>query len=523
MAADRAPGTVIARRVFISTLSNYIAKVYTLGIWFFLTPFLLRELGASDYGLYVLVGSVVTYGALLDFGIAAAVSKYVAEYHARGEVQAAGHLIATALWLYSGLGAIAILASAVLAPLFPVLFNVPPEQHAVAGWLVLLSGLNLGISLPCALPQAVLRGLQRFDLTNTIGILGMTLFTLATVGVVLQGWGLLGMMAVSLPVTLVIQIPSIWLVRRVVPELHWGWGGANRRLVRTVTSFSWALFVINLSGQIQTKTDEIVIGVMLPVANVTPYSIARRLSELPQILTDQFMKVLLPLASQLYAQSDHSRLRALYLTSTRLTLAIFVPFASGIIILAPPFLAVWVGAVYADYAYLVVILTIASLINTSQWPAGSILQGMARHRPLSILSLGSALANLGLSLLLVRYIGLAGVALGTLIPTAVECIGFVLPYALRVNRVGIRAALDHVFLPTLIPALPMALVVYALRETLQPNSFISIGMIGGSGLLVYGAVYLLMGAQHEERLVLFRLTRNSLRFVRTRFKPVKVG
>jgi O-antigen/teichoic acid export membrane protein len=360
--------------------------------------------------------------------------------------------------------------------------------------------------------------LQRFDLANSLGIVGMTLFTVATILVVLQGWGLLGMMAVSLPVTIVLQIPSIWLVRRVVPELHWGWGGASVRLLRTVTSFSWALFVINLSGLIQTKTDEIVIGVMLPIANITPYSIARRLSELPQILTDQFMKVLLPLASQLYAQNDESRLRALYLTSTRLTLAIFVPFACGIIILAPPFLTIWVGAVYADYAYLVIILTIASLINTSQWPAGSILQGMARHRRLSIWSLGSGMANLGLSLFLVQSIGLAGVALGTLIPTAVECIGFVLPYALSTNGVGPRTALEEMFLPTLIPAIPMAIVLYLLQQALPANSFVSIGIIGGIGVLVYGTTYLRMGATRNERQILRTLTQDSVRFLRTGFR-----
>ncbi len=519
MVADGTQDAIIRRRVLISTLSNYVSKFYTLGIWFFLTPFLLRELGASDYGLYILIGSLVTYGSLLDFGIASAVSKYVAEYHARGQVKEAGSLVATSLWLYSGLGAIAILTSAIIAPFFPILFHVPPDQQTVARWLVLLAGLNLGISLPCALPQAVLRGLQRFDLTNSVGILGMTLFTAATVMSLLQGWGLLGMMAISLPVTLIMQIPSIWLVRRVVPELRWGWGGASRRLVRTVTSFSWALFVINLSGQIQTKTDELVIGVMLPVANVTPYSIARRLSELPQILTDQFMKVLLPLASQLDAQNDRSRLRVLYLISTRLTLAIFVPLACGIIILAAPFLAAWLGASFADYSYLVIILTFASLINTSQWPAGSILQGMARHRRLSIWSLGSGVANLLLSLVLVQYIGLAGVALGTLIPTAVECLGFVLPYALRVNGVTVRQALDEMFVPTLLPAIPMGIVLYILQVIIQPDSFLSIGMIGAAGLFVYGAAYLGMGANTYERQTLYCLTRDSLRLVRARFKP----
>src|SRR5262249_50375839 len=161
-------------------------------------------------------------------------------------------------------------------------------------------------------------------------------------------------------------------------------------------------------------TDEIVIGAFFPVSAVTPYAIARKLSEIAQMMTDQFLRVLVPLASELRADNDQIRLRSVYLTGTRLTLAIFLPFGCTLVILARPILTLWVGADYADYAHLVTILVVASLIDTSQWPGGSVLQGMARHRPLAIISVGTGVTNLALSIVLVRNLGLTGVALGTL-------------------------------------------------------------------------------------------------------------
>src|SRR5713226_5656046 len=97
------PGST-PRRMLLNTLSNYAGKVYTLGVWFFLTPFIVHQLGPNDYGLWVLIGSVAAYGALLEFGIANAITKYVAEYLARNQPAEAGRLVATALWLYAGLG-----------------------------------------------------------------------------------------------------------------------------------------------------------------------------------------------------------------------------------------------------------------------------------------------------------------------------------------------------------------------------------------------------------------------------------
>jgi O-antigen/teichoic acid export membrane protein len=291
--------------------------------------------------------------------------------------------------------------------------------------------------------------------------------------------------------------------------------GASRSLLKTVTSFSSTLFVINAASQLQTKTDEIVIGISLPIADVTPYSIARRLSELPQLLTEQFMKVLMPLASQLQAEHDDRRLRALYLTSTRLTLAVFLPLALGVVILAQPFIAVWVGAPYGQYAYLVLILTAASFMMTSQWPAGAILLGMGRHRILAVITLGSALVNLGLSLTLVHPFGLAGVALGTLIPATIENLGCVLPYAMRVNKVSLRLVLTEIYLPTLLPAVPMSAVLYGLRELFQPASYVSIAAIGGAGLLVYLLGYVLIGAGQTERQFGRDTLLAAIRFTRT--------
>src|SRR5258705_2505516 len=123
---------IAPRRVLLNVLSNYAGKVYTLLVWFFLTPFVVHQLGPSDYGLWVLIGSVAAYGVLLEFGIANAITKYVAEFLVRDDLEQAGRLIATAVWLYIGLGLGVIVLSAGLAPWLTGLFALSPEQQAQA-------------------------------------------------------------------------------------------------------------------------------------------------------------------------------------------------------------------------------------------------------------------------------------------------------------------------------------------------------------------------------------------------------
>jgi O-antigen/teichoic acid export membrane protein len=511
---------MLRKRVLVGTISNYTNKIVTLIGLFFLTPFILRELGRDLFGLWTLVGSVVAYGTLLDFGIATAVTKYVAEYESQGEIEETNSLIATSLWLYSGIGLAVMVLSGALAYIFPLVFQVPPEQLEISMWMVLISGIGLGISLPAATGSAILKGLQRYDLANLVDTGGFLIYIFSVIAVLASGGGILGIVAINIPLTIFLQIPTIWLIRRTAPEIRFSLRGAKKRLVHQVASFSSALFVINVAKQLQTKTDEIVIGGFMPIRNVTPYAIARRLGETPKMLADQFIRVLLPVASQLNAEQNQGQLKNVYMASTRLGLASFLPVATGVVVLAAPFLTAWVGAAYAEYAYLVTILAIASLFSTSQWPAGIILQGMAKHRYLAIISIVSGLANIILSLILIQRIGLLGVALGTLIPAIFEAVFFVLPYAMREIGVGLKEALSDMILPALLPALPMSAVLYALREVLRPDHLLSILLVAGIGLLVYLAGYLSMRATTMEREFGRELAVNLYQVARTRLKNV---
>jgi O-antigen/teichoic acid export membrane protein len=507
--------STVVRHVFLSGLSNYVGKIVNLGIGFVLTPFILSQLGDSIYGLWALVGSVVAYGFLLDFGITGAVTKYVSEYRTRGEDDLARGLVATALWTNMGLGILVIVSTILLVPVFINIFDILPADHRTATWLFLLAGTAVGINLPCAIATAVLRGLQRFDLINLIGVTATLITAGATALVLLFGGGVVGLAIIGVVVPLLVQLQSIWLINRAGPDLRYGGFGASRSHLKTLISYSSSIFLMNVGGYLESRTDEMVIGGFLPVSSVTPYSLARRLSLLPQMLTEQFLTLLLPMASEIQAQENSARLRSLYIVSTRVTLAILMPISVALVVLAKPLLTVWVGSTYADYSHLVLILVAASLIDTSQWPAGFVLQGIARHQPLAGMTVAAGVSNLILSILLVNQLGLTGVALGTLIPTMVICIGFVTPYAMRIIGVSTAELYTNVVLPSMLPIIPMGIAMIVLQKILQPTSFFLILLVAGVGGIIYGAGYLSLRANELERGILRTIFSEVLSRVKT--------
>jgi len=493
------------RHLVRGVISNYIGRFVGLGTWFLLTPFILDHLEPTLYGLWLLVGSVMAYGSLLDFGISSAITKYIAEFRAKQQYENAQQLLTTALVVYLALGSLVVVASIIIAPFFPQLFNIPPENQVTAICLVVLFGLRTGLAIPSNSTTAVLRGLERFDILNLIGVISTLLTAVAIVGILLLGGGVLGVVIAGLAVNVLMLIPSVWFIHRIAPDLRFKLSGANRSMFHVLTSFSSSIFMLHIGGQLETRTDQIVIGAFLPVSAVTPYSLAGKLSALPLMITDQFLSLLLPLASKLHAENDHDRLRTLYIVNTRLTLAIFLPVGVSLIFLAGPFLSVWVGDEFSSYAYLVLILTLASMIDTTTWPAGSVLQGMGLPKFSGRMSMISGVTNLFLSIVLVQRIGLAGVALGTLIPTTIICLGFVHPYVIRVIKLSRREALSQIVSPALIPVIPTVIAMYLLQSVLRLNSIFPILFIGVVGLLVYLVVYLSLQVNRFERGVLINI------------------
>jgi O-antigen/teichoic acid export membrane protein len=490
--------TLIGRRVMVGTASNFAGQVVALGTLFFLTPFILHRLGSTAYGLWVLIGSVVAYGSVLDFGIWGAIIKYVAEYRARGENDTAQALVATAFRIYAGLGLAVTLLCVIAAAIVPHWLNIPADQRGLAGQLILLMGIGAGISLPGLMPLSILRGLQRYDIVNFVEISASLFTTAATIGLLLLNGGVRGVVIANLAGLFVMLLLSAWFVRRIAPELQFARRGAKHEHVRPILRYSWPLFVKDVASRLQTKTDEITIAAFLPVAAIAPYSIARRLSEATYLLTKQFMKVLLPLASELHAENDFVRLRLIFTAGTRLTLALSLAIGGMLIILARPILTLWVGPAYAFASPLVAILATASFLAAAQWPAGAVLQGMARHRLLAATSLGSGLVNLAVSIALVRPLGLTGVALGTLIPNTIE-FAIIIPYAMRAIGVSPAKFFKEVLLPILGPLLLMVSVLYGLRQVAELASLWSILLVGAVGFIFFGLGYLAMGASRAER------------------------
>ena len=70
----------------IGAILSYVSIIASTVISLIYTPFMIKSLGQSEYGLYSLINSVIGYLTLLDLGFGNAIVVYTSRYRAQKKI-----------------------------------------------------------------------------------------------------------------------------------------------------------------------------------------------------------------------------------------------------------------------------------------------------------------------------------------------------------------------------------------------------------------------------------------------------
>ena len=101
-------------QVKIGAILSYVVIALNMLIGVAYTPILTSSLGQSEYGLYSIVSSVISYLTILDFGFGNAIIIYTAKYKAKNEKENEQKLHGMFFIIYTIIGVIAALVGVFL-------------------------------------------------------------------------------------------------------------------------------------------------------------------------------------------------------------------------------------------------------------------------------------------------------------------------------------------------------------------------------------------------------------------------
>jgi len=506
-----------------SFLSQWLGLAVTGIISLVLTPILVHGLGSFYYGMWVLVGSVLDYYGLLDLGIRYTLQRFVSRYCGMGDRVALNETLATGLAGMVAIGGLLCALSFLFAAILPGFFGIAGTSRPIFQEVLILEGLSVSVIFPARLLGAYLCGLDRFDLYNAglvaTGALRAVLFVI----VLRYGFGVLGIVWVTLGISILTLALNWRLVRWADQAVSLHWSLANWRRLREVAHFTVYVFLSSVGDQLRFYTDSIVIARFLAVALTTPFNVVTRLIEYYKYVFYPVTGPLTTSMSTLDGQNRRSDLQRLFLRSSKLTVLLGLLGSALLLLHGKAMLRLWVGKSFESSYALLVILIIGYLVTLGQLPSQTILYTLARHRALAWWTLGEGVANLGLSIywathhrfveqvvgpgLPAGYYGLAGVALGTAIPMFVVRTLIQPWYVLRVTRIAAIEYLRDVLIRPAIACGPFVAIAFLTRGPWMGSSLIHLATTVAWQTALFAALgYALALGGSDRRLIRARIS-----------------
>jgi O-antigen/teichoic acid export membrane protein len=461
-------------------------------------PFNLAQLGQSAYGLWVLVASVTIYFSMLDMGYGAAQVKFAAQYKAKGDSGALNEIASTMFCVFTAIGLLTYAVAILLSLNLEHFFRLTSLQAATGRIVLLLISAYVAIGFPFSVFGGIVNGFQRMYLNGIVGVITALVVAAVNVAVLKAGYGLIELVTATTAVRILSYFAYALNAYRVFPALrirlhHFSW---NR--LREVTGFSIFILLIDLANKLNYSTDTIVIGVFLGSSAVAVWAVAQRLIEIVQRITDQLNGALFPVVVESSTTQHVAKLQKILLQGTRLSLAMVIPMSTGLALLSPTVVTVWVGPGYEGSVPVIYILCIAVAFRVGNATSAMLLKGSGKHRLLATSNIAMAAGNLILSVLLMQWYGLAGVAAGTLIPIVLMSLLVIFPATCRRVNVGRIDVLWQSVWPAMWPAIVMAVFLLVTRNLFQPKWFYLILLVVLAGT-IYVSLFLWLAIDRSER------------------------
>lgn len=488
-----------SRYILLNTLSSYGRDIVDTITFLILIPFIITTLGSETFGLWSLIWSFLAFFELADMGFGASVVKYVADARGRQDNERQQAIICTLFWIYVVLGTIVMGAVAVSLLFFNQVFDIPANQASSARAVLLIIGARSALYMPLGMFRGVLVGHQKMKVTNGYKVLGgiayfvSVLIVLSRIPDIRVLAGLNALMAVLPMFAMMVH------VKLTLPEISLRPRYFDRSLVRELSSFSMYFSLIQIAGLIATRVDAIVVKLFLPLQMVAIYSIGIRLSGKAEQFCFHLIKALTPVVAELHGADEQHNIRAVWYRGSKLTIAFATPLLLGLALLAEPLIMAWIGPEFRMSAPVCQWLVAAVMISVIHGNTQNILSMGGQQRFLAFSILGCQVLNLGLSILLILFYGIIGVAMATFLAYVPVYVGLI---QTRAGRIHDRSHWDfykRTVFPSIVPGFLMAAFLLAIQHYRPLTNLVEVAILEILGTIVFGAAFWVIGFNTKER------------------------
>lgn len=387
---------------------NIIAIVYT--------PVMLRLLGQSEYGLYQLVYSVVSYLGLLSFGFGSAYVRFYSRYKVKDDQKGIAKLNGMFMIVFTIIAMIALFAGGILVGNVNNLFSksLTASEISTARILMILMVINLAISFPSSVFDSYVTAHECYFFQRVISLLQTVLNPFLTLPLLLMGYKSISLVVVTTILTVSKFIINYWYCVKKL-RMRFIFTNMNFSLLKEIGVFSFYIFINMIVDQINWSVDKFILGVFGGTTAVAIYAVGGQINTMYLNLSSSISSVFIPRVNKIVAmdENNNKELTELFTRVGRIQFMILAMVIGGFIVVGKFFINLWAGTDYNNAYYVALLLIIPVTVPLIQNLGIEIQRAKNMHKFRSIIYFLIAIGNVFISIPLVQMMGEIGAALGT--------------------------------------------------------------------------------------------------------------
>lgn len=395
---------------------SYLSTAISIIIQLIYMPVMIRLLGKSEYGLYSLVSSVVSYLSLFSLGFTGAYLRFFAKFYENREKLA--FLNGMFLSLFNLLALIAAICGIVLSFFPEQIFGskLSDAELSKARILMVILVLNIAILLISGIFDAIIGAYEQFIFQRIVGLIATIVNPFICLPLLLMGYGSVMLVVVTTGVTLVRFMVTVWFCTckiKIPVSFHgFQWG-----LLKEVTVFSSFLLINMIIDQINWNVDKLILGHTSGTEEIAVYGVASQFNSLFMTFSTTISSVFAPRVNRIAAHDDrHYQIEFTKLMAKigRIQWLILGLLTGGFIVFGKCFIVqIFAGKGYEEAYTVALYLVIPVLVPLIQNIGIEMQRALNMHQFRSIIYLMISIVNVGISIPLAVKWGAVGAAMGT--------------------------------------------------------------------------------------------------------------
>jgi len=472
---QRKKGAVLS---YLSIIINTIVQITY-------TPFLIKSLGQSEYGLYSLIYSIIGYLTILDFGFGNAIIVYTAKYRAENKLEEEKKLHGMFKLIFIIIGIIAGILSIILYIYTPTIFgnkmtNLEIEKAKI---MMLILGFNLFFTFSFSVYSSIISAYEKFVFQKIMAIVNTLLKPIIMIPLLLLGFKSISLSIVVTIINVFICLSNYLYCKKKL-NVTTKFLGFDKILFKSIFSYSFFIFLAIIVDKVNYSVDQLILGAISGTIMVSIYAVASQLDSLFITLSTAISSVFLPKMSKMIAnKANNSELSSEFIKIGRIQYYIIFFMCSCIVLFGKEFIMWWAGKEYETSYYVAIILIIPGCIPLIQNLGLSIMQAMNKYKFKAITSFSMTIVNIFISIILGRKYGAVGCAIGTAFALIVCNIILMNIYYSKNIGLNIKKFWLNIFRMT-IPMIIPIIIIYIIKNFIV--------LYGIKSVIIYGSIYTIL-------------------------------